>query len=212
MPGPSPLWFHAAALVELIDEARDIARSDPLRARACVEQALDLIARHPRPTVGGLAAWQSQRVQRRIESDAVLQVSCDDLARLTQLSVRQFSRAFKVSFGATPQAYVAKARIARAQRMMIQGARLGEISRACGFDDQAHFTRAFRRGVGLTPTAWLNGAVAATAAGAPTLGFGVMPAIRSAGGENALRQTDGHRVAGADPGRIGGRRGGAITR
>ncbi len=149
-------------LAALLEEARALLHADPLEARRRLADAMVLLAPEPLGRCG-LAPWQASRVRRRITADPVLGVTCEDLAGLTRLSVRQFSRAFKVSFGLTPHAYVVHARIALAQQRMLQGQRLSDISQSCGFASQAHFCRAFRSATGETPTDWLNRAAVAAA-------------------------------------------------
>ena len=64
----------------------------------------------------------------------------------------QVSRAFRRHFGCTLSDYVRRARVARAQQLLRQGAlSLSEIALECGFCDQSHFTTAFRRLTGVPP-------------------------------------------------------------
>lgn len=147
-------------LAALLEEARGLVHADPLQARRRLAAALVLFSPE-RQAHSGLAPWQIARIRRRIASNPVSGVSCEDLAVLTRLSVRHFSRAFKASFGLTPHAYVLRARIAMAQQRMMQGQRLSEISQSCGFASQGHFCRAFRNVTGATPTRWLHGAAVA---------------------------------------------------
>jgi AraC family transcriptional regulator len=66
-----------------------------------------------------------------------------------------FSRAFKRSLGLSPTAYVAIRRVERAKALMSSTREhLSEIALACGFTDQSHFTRWFRRIVGVSPGQW----------------------------------------------------------
>jgi AraC-like DNA-binding protein len=74
------------------------------------------------------------------------------LARLAHMSVRGFERKFHSSFHLTPQKYLRKLRLRMACRALVYtGQALAEVASGCGFSDQSHFTRAFRRQFGLTP-------------------------------------------------------------
>ncbi|MHB1556235.1 MAG: AraC family transcriptional regulator [Isosphaeraceae bacterium] len=74
------------------------------------------------------------------------------LARLAHMSVRAFERKFRASFHLTPQRYLRKLRLSMASRALVStGATLAEIASGCGFSDQSHFTREFRRQFGRTP-------------------------------------------------------------
>jgi AraC-like DNA-binding protein len=74
------------------------------------------------------------------------------LARLVHMSVRTFERKFLVTFHLTPQKYLRKLRIRMASRALVYtGQGLAEVALGCGFSDQSHFTREFRRHFGRTP-------------------------------------------------------------
>jgi AraC-like DNA-binding protein len=74
------------------------------------------------------------------------------LARLAHLSVRAFERKFLRTFRLTPQKYLRRLRLQMASRVLVYtGQALADVAAACGFSDQSHFTRTFRRQFGLTP-------------------------------------------------------------
>lgn len=104
---------------------------------------------------GGLAAWQAKRTLAYIDENLGSKVTIRDLATLVALSKSHFSRAFKSSLGSSPMAYVGMRRIERAKIMMTStGERLTDIALACGFSDQSHLNRYFRRIVGVSPGLW----------------------------------------------------------
>ncbi len=77
------------------------------------------------------------------------------LARLAHMSVRAFERKFRASFHLTPQRYLRKLRLSMASRALVSTVEtLAEIASGCGFSDQSHFTRQFRRHFGRTPRAY----------------------------------------------------------
>jgi len=78
-----------------------------------------------------------------------------DLSALARTSPSYFSSAFKRTFGASPHAYLMSRRISMAVEVMLgSDAPLSEIAMNCGFADQAHFSRQFRRTMGYTPSHW----------------------------------------------------------
>jgi AraC family transcriptional regulator len=64
----------------------------------------------------------------------------------------QVSRQFHRHFGCTISEYLRRVRIARAQSLLAcDDLEVSEIALACGFSDQSHFTKAFRRLTGVPP-------------------------------------------------------------
>jgi transcriptional regulator GlxA family with amidase domain len=104
---------------------------------------------------GGLAPWQAKRTLAYIEANLGSKLVMGDLADLVSLSKSHFSRAFKRSLGLSPMAFVASRRVERAKVMMIStNDQLTDIAMACGFADQPHLNRSFRRQVGVSPGMW----------------------------------------------------------
>ncbi|WP_312510831.1 AraC family transcriptional regulator [Massilia sp.] len=104
---------------------------------------------------GGLAAWQEARVKDYIEAHLGDALGLQELAALCNLSLSRFGRAFKASTGMTPHRWLVARRLARARELMLHTRRtLADIAPACGFADQSHLAREFRRAQGLGPAAW----------------------------------------------------------
>ena len=95
-----------------------------------------------------------------VDADLHGRVSLTMAASHARLSPNYFSRCFRQAFGVTFSRFVAGRRVERAQGLMIAGAdRLCQIALACGFADQAHFTRTFGHLLGCTPARWRRQAV-----------------------------------------------------
>jgi AraC-like DNA-binding protein len=78
-----------------------------------------------------------------------------DIADCVALSESHFSRALGRSPGSSPMAYVGARRVGRAKLMVASTRRkLTDIVLACGFSDQSHLTKSFRRVVGMSPGVW----------------------------------------------------------
>jgi AraC family transcriptional regulator len=102
-----------------------------------------------------LAPWQKRKVREFIDTSLGSTIRLRDCARQARLSASYFSHAFKATFGMTPCRYIRRRRIERAQRLMLQSQEpLSQIALACGFADQAHYSRVFRDVVGFSPNAW----------------------------------------------------------
>ena len=80
----------------------------------------------------------------------------EDLARIAGLSSLQLSRAFRREHARTPYAFVLEIRIAHAKALLGAGEAIADVAADAGFADQSHFTRHFRRVVGMTPREYLR--------------------------------------------------------
>ena len=103
----------------------------------------------------GLAAWQQRRVTELLRSKLDGSVRLADLARVCDLSVSHFSRSFKASFGVTCHRWLTERRVERARELLaVADIPLADVAAQSGFTDQAVFTRAFHRIVGMPPGRW----------------------------------------------------------
>jgi AraC-like DNA-binding protein len=101
---------------------------------------------------GGLPPSVVRRVREHIESNIDQRIKVETLARLANLSVSYFLRAFKQSVGVTPHDYLMRRRIERTMELMSgTDMPLSEIALAAGFADQSHCARRFRQHVGMSP-------------------------------------------------------------
>ncbi len=108
--------------------------------------------RHPRTSFGKIPARGVALVVDYIEASINRDVDLASLANIASMSVYHFAHRFKETIGMSPHAYVLCRRIRRAQEMLNRGrSNLAQVSEACGFSSQAHFTTVFRRNLGVTP-------------------------------------------------------------
>ena len=137
-----------------MQRANAILRIDPWFAEMI--EAFDLpIRRRSKSAPGGLAPCQIRRITRHIERNLTATMRNKELAAIVRVSSSHFSRAFKVSFADTPHRYIVRRRMERAKALMLTtDASLGRIAAECGFSDQPHFNRLFRRLIGDSPRAW----------------------------------------------------------
>ena len=78
-------------------------------------------------------------------------VSLAELSTVAGLSRFELVRRFRADTGMPPHAFQIDLRIGRARRMLAAGEAPAAVAASCGFADQAHLTRTFRRSVGVTP-------------------------------------------------------------
>lgn len=146
----------------MLETARDNADTHYEVTKRIVAEASLLLESHlgrgarARETQSGmLARWQITRVRTFIDAHLTECIRVSDLSALARSSPSYFSAAFKRTFGTSPHAYLMKRRISMAvEQMLGTDAPLSEIAMNCGFADQAHFSRQFRRTMGSTPSNW----------------------------------------------------------
>lgn len=82
-------------------------------------------------------------------------VSNAEMAKATGMSARAFERSFQREYGLPPQQYLKRLRIQTACRLLVDTREsIAAIAQRCGFADQSHLTREFRRVTGLTPATY----------------------------------------------------------
>lgn len=74
-----------------------------------------------------------------------------ELANRAELSPWHFLRQFKNLVGMPPHAYLVQSRLRKATTLLRQGETLSAVSARCGFSDQSHFNRHFKKALGVTP-------------------------------------------------------------
>jgi AraC-like DNA-binding protein len=120
-----------------------------------VVAAMDALRPHLRPGPLGLRGGYEHAAVRRARAylrehwdQPVPLVELSSVARLTRF---ELIRRFREQTGLTPHAFQTNLRIERARFMLNAGEPIARVAAACGFADQPHLTRTFRRAVGVTP-------------------------------------------------------------
>jgi AraC-like DNA-binding protein len=109
----------------------------------------------PRRMSGGLSAWQERTAKEMIEAYIDGSLPLARVAAACGLSTSRFAHAFKASVGMAPHKWLLLRRVDRAKALLQRGRyTLSDVALACGFADQSHFTRVFRRATGATPGEW----------------------------------------------------------
>ncbi|CAN7415083.1 helix-turn-helix transcriptional regulator [Phenylobacterium sp. LjRoot219] len=99
---------------------------------------------------GGLAPWQLRLIDERLK-EVREAPTLPVLADLCRISVRQLTRGFRASRGASIGAYVAESQMEHAKRLLASDQSVTAIAAALGFASSSNFCFAFRRAAGMTP-------------------------------------------------------------
>lgn len=104
---------------------------------------------------GGLSTRVLRRLDEYIRARLAEPISLEDLRSVAGLSKRHFLRAFQESMGTSPHRHLLNLRIEDAKRRLIGSDEdLTGIACASGFSHSQHFSTAFRRATGMTPSAF----------------------------------------------------------
>jgi AraC family transcriptional regulator len=103
---------------------------------------------------GGLAGWQLRRVLEHMQANAARDIGVDELVGITGLSRSQFFRAFRASTGDTPACHMQRLRMRYAGTLLQQSRPVGDVAGLLGYVNRSHFSAAFSRVHGVSPSAW----------------------------------------------------------
>lgn len=96
-------------------------------------------------------------VLTHIRANLTTRLDLETLAEMVHLSKDHLIRLFKQEMNTTPLLYINTKRIEAAQLRLVTETRpVKEIAYSLGFDDQAYFSRLFKKHTGMTPLAYKN--------------------------------------------------------
>jgi AraC family transcriptional regulator len=130
--------FGADTLIELIV------------AQIAIELGRYCVALSERPAQRALAPWRLRLIEDRLRGDDRAP-TLSELAQLCKMSVRQLTRAFRVSRGCSIGDHIAQHRIEHAKRLLASEQSIKAIAYALGFASPSSFSFAFRSATGATP-------------------------------------------------------------
>ncbi|MGH7922532.1 MAG: helix-turn-helix domain-containing protein [Candidatus Dormibacteraceae bacterium] len=108
------------------------------------------------------------RARDAIDARYTERLLVDDLARLAAMSRSHFSRRFTATFGTPPHRYLLERRIERGKHLLVGTAPILTVALAVGFDGAASFCAAFKKVVGVSPSAYRRLAAPVYHPGVPT--------------------------------------------
>lgn len=117
----------------------------------------ELIAGADKPPIVEAPPPRATARMRECLNEEGLDIDLETLARRAGLSRFQALRAFKRRYGLPPHAYQLCLRISHARRLLLQGESAADVAALCGFADQSHFNRHFKRLNGVTPVQYARG-------------------------------------------------------
>ncbi|MBD1997583.1 helix-turn-helix transcriptional regulator [Oculatella sp. FACHB-28] len=110
------------------------------------------------PTIAdGLSNYALEKAIDYIHAYLDQEITLPKLAEVVGMSQYYFCRLFKQSTGISPHQYLLQQRVERAKQLLQQRKfSIADIALQCGFSNQSHLNRHFKRIVGVTPFTFLK--------------------------------------------------------
>ena len=106
---------------------------------------------------GQLRDFYIQEAVTYIQQNYHRDLTVEEIADVCKLNRSYFSKLFKENMGCPPQEFLIRLRLSKATEFMkTSGASIGDISILCGYPNQFHFSRAFKKRYGMSPREWRN--------------------------------------------------------
>lgn len=146
---PASLHDFLVRIDEPLDDLRatevTALTADMLRANSRTP-----VPRRPSPVnVGAL-----HRVREVLIENPAERHSARELETVAGMDRWSIARQFRAVFGTSPSRFRTMRQLDLARTLIRGGQRLADVAQTAGFSDQAHLTRVFKRGYGMTPAVW----------------------------------------------------------
>ncbi|NRD74732.1 AraC family transcriptional regulator [Shewanella sp. VB17] len=144
-----------ADLLRMMFHTLNTSQNRLLRESVVYTSMIKLMSRHSKNKIDAprLVVTQTplRLVKQFIDDMPCTDVSLEELATLAGLSPFYLIKQFQLSFGLPPHAYQIQARVRLAKQKIKEGHKLLDVALECGFHDQSHLNRHFKRTMGVTP-------------------------------------------------------------
>jgi AraC family transcriptional regulator len=142
----------------LMDELRREDEASALLLQGRVLELLGMLARGLEKSGPPAPPWLARALRALDDSHGAVRLG--RLAAACDRHPSHLARAFKRHMGCSVGEYARSSRVSRARGLLMASAlSLAEVAAECGYADQAHFSREFRRHSGTTPLAFRKSVV-----------------------------------------------------
>ncbi|MTI32332.1 AraC family transcriptional regulator [Xanthovirga aplysinae] len=93
-------------------------------------------------------------VNNYIESHIAHKLSLEELSNVANINKYGFAKKFKASTGMTPMNYVLMKKVFSSKKLITPNTELTQIAYDYNFSDMAHFSRTFKRYIGISPKSY----------------------------------------------------------
>ena len=173
-PGPSALEIQSA-MVEFVSVMTTELLEESSGGSASIDSGLRT----------------AERVRECLHYDTSATIDLSTLARQAGVSRYQALRMFKRRYGLPPHTYQLSVRLALAQKALREGQQPVQVAAQYGFVDQSHFTRHFKRLLGVTPAQYARVGTRSRALKAPAF---AEPFLSGSAQNRHVKRTTGYEI------------------
>ena len=103
--------------------------------------------------ISDLYTTKTAELKEVIENHLYSNLTIEELAKLSNLSLSSFKRSFKKEYDDSPKNYLVTKKIDKAKELLrLSKMPISEIAYEVGFNDPLYFSRIFKKKIGVTPT------------------------------------------------------------
>jgi len=151
--------LHLSRTSTAISRLMELRDGEPRRdvtpaagAALVMDLLLELLSEAQRPDETTAAHLLVHRARQHIESNLRRNLQVADVATSLEVSREHLTRVFREMTGVSPYQYLLRRKMILAARLLKQpGATVGEVASELGYADPAHFSRAFKRSIAMSP-------------------------------------------------------------
>ena len=137
------------------EELQHASGGDPEIVRGLLRVWLREVRRHARDDETARIPEAFVRAKRFVETSYLERITLAGLAALAGLSRQHLCEGFRRHFGVTPVDYAIDLRMRHAAELLgDENLTVTRVAEACGFGDVYHFSKAFKKRTGTSPTAY----------------------------------------------------------
>jgi len=152
LPLTSPLIFHKALFEAFTRIIKALIKGySPLHVKALEAWLETFFWLYTKQNVNTQVDATLNDVAHFLENRVDEPLCLNDLAKRFGVNPFVLARHFKQAYGCTPKHYALDVRINHAKKLLQDGTSLALCAQYCGFVDQSHFHRFFKRHTALTP-------------------------------------------------------------
>lgn len=115
-----------------------------------------IFSTHSEKSVGMQSHRAIQLAIDYINTNYSQELTLDDVAKNSYVSVNQLCRLFNKYCGTTVTKYIISKRITEAKKLLSEGKNVTDTAFMCGFNDYANFIKSFKKTVGVPPGKYKN--------------------------------------------------------